>query len=297
MKRCFSLILTCFIVLSSLTGCSAPKADADTMTIACTTYPVYLLAEAVTEGVEDVEPLLVIDQQISCLHDYTLTMRDMKAIESAAILAINGGGMEEFLEDVLESRDYLDCSEDLELTFNEEEGEPDAHIWLDPTLYAAMAGNLAEGLGSTDPEHATLYRSNAEKAALRLEVLQKQLSEALSPLECRQIITFHDGFGYFAEAMGLEIAASVEEEEGSEASARRIAELTALIDQYHIPAVFTEVNGSDSTAIALSYERGTEVSTLNMGMSRDSVPEELTGLDAYEWIMNGNVENILEAYR
>lgn len=297
MRRSCSFLLPLLFITAVLSGCHSSSQQTQATTVACTTYPVYLLAEALTERVEGVEPVLVIDQQVSCLHDYTLTMRDMKTIESADLLAINGGGMEEFLEDVLESRDYLDCSEGLELAFNEEEGKPDAHLWLSPTFYADMAQNLAEGLCLADPSHADTYQQNAANTVTELEHLQTRLTEELSSLNCRKLITFHDGFGYFAEAFGLEIAASVEEEEGSEASARRIVELTELIDEANIPAVFTEVNGSDSTAVALSYERGTKVAALNLGMSRESVPEELHGLDAYEWVLTQNVETILEAYR
>lgn len=297
MKRCFSLLLTLLFSLPMLTGCS-PQPPADgSLTVACTTYPVYLLTQAVSQSVEEVRPVLVIDQQVSCLHDYTLTMRDMKAIEAADLLVINGGGMEEFLEDVLEDREVLDCSQGLELFFDPEEEEYDAHIWLDPTLYGGMAENLARGLADADPAHRDRYLENAQNVREQLEGLRAELSEELFPLDCRELITFHDGFRYFAQAFGLNTAASVEEEEGSEASARRIVELTALIDRYSIPAVFTEINGSASTAVALSYERGTRVAALNLGMSGDAVPEGLTGLDAYEWLLRTNVETILNAYQ
>ena len=291
--RMSALLLT----LLFLTGCAAaPVSAPDTLTVACTTYPVYLLCQAVSAGVDKVEPVLVVDQQLSCLHDYTLTMKDMKLIEGSAVLAISGGETEEFLEDVLEQRDYVDCSQGIELLWNEEEGEEDSHFWLDPACAAQMTKNLANGLSEADPDHAAAYASNAQAAEERLTALGETLREELSPLPCRQLITFHDGFSYFARAAGMEIAASVEEEEGSEASARRIQELVALIDQKQIPAVFTEANGPDSTAKALSLECPITVGTLNMGMSRSTVPAELTGLDAYEWVLKGNTEAILEAY-
>ena len=289
--------LTALLLSLLLSGCGAPSApQPETLTVACTTCPVYLLAQAVSQGVDTVEPVLVVDQQLSCLHDYTLTMGDMKTIEGSSLLAINGAGMEEFLEDVLESRTYLDCSRGLDLLWNEEEEENDPHFWLDPSCAAQMAENLARGLGEADPDHADTFTANAEAVSLRLNDLQQELKEALSALPCRQLITFHDGFSYFARAFDLEIAASVEEEEGSEASARRITELVALIDQYHIPAVFTETNGPDSTAKALAQERDIRVGTLNMGMSSDSLPEGLTGLEAYEWVIRSDVNAILEAY-
>lgn len=304
MKRLLSLLMAALLLLP--TGCTAETADTGS-TLACTTYPVYLLAEAVTEG-SGIEPVLVIDQQISCLHNYTLTIRDMKLIESSTLLAINGGGLEDFLDDVLESRDYLDCSAGITLLeegHDHEEGEEshghghesDPHIWLDPARAGQMAQNLAAGLGEADPENAALYQANADAATEALTDLQAELKEQLAPLTCRELITFHDGFGYFAQALDLKIAAAVEEEEGSEASARRIRELVELVDEYQLPAVFTEQNGSIAAASALAMERPIQVCALTLGMSRDSVPEELSGLDAYEWILRQNVNTILEAYQ
>lgn len=296
MKKFLSLLLS--LMLLGLAGCSSTSnRDRAATTIACTTYPVYLLAQAVTQGVDDVEPVLVINQQISCLHNYTLTMNDMKAIEGCDLLAINGADMEEFLEDVLESRDYLDCSQGLDLLFNEEEGEDDAHIWLDPERAAGMAANLAAGLSEADPDNADAYQANVEAIQKELSAFQTELSDSLSSLVCRELITFHDGFRYFAQAFGLEIVASVEEEEGSEASARRISELVELIDQYQLPAVFTEVNGAEATANALAQERKIGIYALDLGMSRQNVPETLNGLEAYEFILRQNVETILEAYQ
>mgnify|MGYP000697771416 CR=1 FL=1 len=40
----------------------------------------------------------MIDQPIGCLHDYTLTVKDMKALERADIIVCNGAGLEESME-------------------------------------------------------------------------------------------------------------------------------------------------------------------------------------------------------
>lgn len=293
MRRLLLILLTVTLLL---TGCAA-QSTPEGPTLACTTYPVYLLSQTVTEGTDGPAPVLVVDQPLSCLHSYTLTMADMKVIDASSLLALNGAGMEEFLEDVLEGRDTVDCSEGLEVLWNEEEDEPDGHIWLNPDNAAQMTQTLAAALAERYPDNADLYRSNAEQAAQRLHALREELREELAPLPCRSLITFHDGFSYFAAAVGMDIAASVEEEEGSEASARRIQELVDLIDEKHIPAVFTETNGPDATAKALAMERPIQVSTLNMLMSSTGVPVGLSGLDAYEWGMRGNAQAIKEAYQ
>lgn len=45
------------------------------------TYPVYLAARSVAEGVEGVSVLRLETGAVSCLHDYTLTVGDMKKLE------------------------------------------------------------------------------------------------------------------------------------------------------------------------------------------------------------------------
>ncbi|MCD7756794.1 MAG: lipoprotein, partial [Clostridiales bacterium] len=71
MKKIIPFLLSLLL----LTGCAAQSAELEAeTTVACTTYPVYLLAQAVTQDVDGVEPVLVINQQVSCLHTYSLTM-------------------------------------------------------------------------------------------------------------------------------------------------------------------------------------------------------------------------------
>ncbi len=64
----------------------------------------------------------------------------------------------------------------------------------------------------------------------------------------------------------------------------------ALIAEYEIPAIFTEKNGSDATAQAISRETGVEVYQLDMIMSGSG-----QDLSAYVDAMNANYAVIREA--
>ena len=301
MKKLLYLLLGLLLFVPGCGNTNTHQEDAD-LRCAATTYPVYLLAQAVTEGVEGVEVNLVIDQEVSCLHNYTLTMRDMAAVEQADVLVINGAGLEDFLEDVLAGREIIDCSEGIELLCAEEEHEEehdhdghhhdqDPHIWMDPLRYAQMAQTLAEGLAERDSKHAEAYRANARAVSEELARFHGEMMELLGDGDY-DLITFHDGFGYFAQSFGLHLLAAVEEEEGSEASAKTVNSITQLVKEHHIPAVFTEVNGSDATARTICRECGIETYPLSMCMSGDG-----GGLAAYEAVLRGNIETILEAYQ
>jgi zinc transport system substrate-binding protein len=105
------------------------------------------------------------------------------------------------------------------------------------------------------------------------------------------LITFHNGFSYFAEAFGLNMLCSIEEEEGSEASAEDITKIIGLVREYHIPAIFCEVNGSDSTAQAIARETGIKVYRLSTLMA---IPDNW-GLEGYEDLLTHDVDVILQA--
>ena len=67
-----------------------------------------------------------------CLHDYQLTPRDMKNLQEAEIMIVNGAGMESFLDEIRDRRKNLkivDASAGLEL-LEQTDGEVNPHLWV-----------------------------------------------------------------------------------------------------------------------------------------------------------------------
>ena len=292
-----SLLLAGLLLLTACGGgtASTPAEEDDTLHILATTYPVYLFTTAVTEGVEGVEVTRLIQEEISCLHDYTLTVNDMKAIEAADIIVMNGVGLEDFMADALATSDapVIDCSEGVALLEamghegHDHDAEYDPHIWMDPERAAQMVWNVATVLSEVDTMNGDLYTANASAAEARL---QSEVVGVEDPDILAGLITFHDGFQYFAQATGLDLLKAIEEEEGAEASAAEIKEIVGLIGDYNIPAIFTEKNGSDATAQAISRETGCAVEQLDLIMSGDG-----SGIQPYLDAMNQNINTVLEA--
>lgn len=294
MRKTIAVLAAVWICL--LTACGAvPASDGG---VAATTGPVAQFARAITAGT-DLSVGQVVTDSVSCLHDYSLSVRQMELVERSQVLLISGAGLEEFMEDALAAADtVVDSAQGVVLKDmeghdhdhghdHEEEHhhEDDPHIWLDPARAMQMAENLCAGLTSAYPEHAEVFRTNTDALVERLEALKAYGEEALSDLSCRELITFHDGFAYLAEAFGLEVVAAMEEEAGSEASAKTLTELVHLVREHGLPAVFTEVNGSPSAASVVSAETGAAVYTLDMAMG---------GSDYFE-AMYHNIDTLKEA--
>jgi len=314
MKKIATLCVLAALVLA-LPGCGRTAEEDSRLTVVCTTYPIYLLASGLTEGVEGVAVERLDTGSGGCLHDYTLSMRDMKKIEQADILALNGAELEEFMEDALDTSEALvaDCSVGVELLeslhhdhhegdedgHGHDHGHFDPHYWMDPENAVIMAENLRDRLVLADPDHGAEYEANAqrtEEVLLRCEKDARTLLEKYLPDGIPGLITFHDGFQYFAHAFGLPLLASIEEEAGSEASAREIVEITELVKERGLPVIFTEVNGSDATARAISRETGCRVAQLSMMMDGpDSSDPEFGGAEHY-FRLCWNVRSIINGF-
>lgn len=325
MKKRLLPALLALLLLARCTSRSAgetPAPGSPSLRVLCTTYPVYLFTTSVTEGVEGVRTDLLVNAQTSCLHDYTLTVNDMKAIEGADVIVMNGVGLEEFMDDALTQSPaaVIDCSAGVELLPLLEEHdhgheghdhsrgeEYDPHIWMDPDNAVWMVETISRGLAELDETHRALYEANQAAAVEQLQKLDERLTAflitgilyasdgsmaAVDLPYCRQLITFHDGFQYFAKAYDLELLKAIEEEEGSTASAAEIREISALIEEHDIPAIFTEKNGSKATAEAISRETGCRVFELDMLMSGEG-----SGIGPYIDRMGANLDAILEAFQ
>lgn len=299
MKKYISFLLLTSLLLS---GCATQPQQGQEpvrVSVVATTYPVYLFLSAVAQGVDGVEIQRLDTGSTSCLHDYTLSVSDMKKLETADVIAMNGAGLEEFMEDALKTSKatVIDCSQGVTLLENRshyhegaaedhDHGHYDPHYWLDPRNAQIMVENLQEKLTEIDSENKELYEQNRLLTLARLESCDSAAKDCFAgaPVEISGLITFHDGFQYFCHAYDLPLLEAIEEEAGSEASAQEIQGITQLVKTQKIPVVFTEVNGSDSTARAIQRETGCQVAQLTMMM--DGPDGEL---DQY-W--NGIMENV-----
>ena len=269
MKR----LLAVLILFLFLVGCAAPAEQAD---IAATTLPVYEFTSRLCEST-GLKVTRLITESVSCLHDYSLSVQQVRAVESADTVVVSGAGLEEFMHDLLSGRNVIDASTDIPLLGCEHDHEDDhhhheadSHIWLSPENAQIMCANICAGLEARYPQHADLFRENLAKLTADIQILEDYGKQQLSSLACRELITFHDGFAYLAQSFGLEILAAVEEESGSEASARELKELIGLIESNHLPAIFTEKSGSVSAAGVISRETGVAIYDLDMAMAGSS---------------------------
>lgn len=283
-------ILLFALLVSMLVGCGSKAETAD---IAATTLPVYQFTAMLCEGT-GLKVARLVNESVSCLHDYSLNVSQVKTAEAADLIVINGAGLEDFMADLLAGKDVLDASEGINLleschdhNHTGHDHEADPHIWLSPENAKIMALNIYDGLIAQYPAHQETFEVNMNKLMGQIRELENYAQVQLTELSCREMITFHDGFAYLADAFDLTILASVEEESGSEVSSQKLIELIALVQAHKLPGVFMEENGADAAAKTIAAETGVNLYILNMAMAGND----------YFAAMYQNIDTIREALK
>lgn len=273
MKRIIALLGLIGILLC---GCADQSAPAQ---VAATTLPVYEFTVRLCKST-GISVTRLVTENVSCLHDYALNVNQVKAAESAELIVTSGAGLEAFMEDILEGKPAVDASAGIELLENCHEHdhkesdahhhEEDPHIWLSPENATVMAKNICAGLTRQYPQYTAAFEKNLTSLLADIATLQEYGEEQLQNIAGEEIITFHDGFSYLADAFGLTIVHSIEEESGSEASAAELKEIIGIVREHEMKAIFIEANGSASAAGIIAAETGADIFSLDMAMSGES---------------------------
>ncbi len=311
-------ILPIIIVVMMLFGACSNSGAKDTSNIAGASkvkivtsfYPMYIFTKNIIKDVEGVSVVNMAEPKAGCLHDYQMTPADMKIIEDADIMVINGAGMESFLDKItkeLPELKIVEASKGLELLEEEEnhheaEGENgehnehehtvNAHIWVSISGAMDEVKNIGDQLAVADPENAEKYKSNVLDYVEKLKNQREKMVNALKGIDNRNIVTFHEAFSYFAEEFGVNIVATIQSEEGREPSAGELADTIKNIKESNVKALFTEPQNSSNAVEIVSKETGLDVYVLDPVVSGDEAD-----LDAYIKAMDENLKVLIEALK
>ncbi len=176
--------------------------------------------------------------------------------------------------------------DDSEDDHDHDHGSEDPHFWLDPLRYADVAQALADELGRLDPGHAGAYDANAQTFTATMEDLDTRFSEGLASCESRDVVTTHEAFGYLGARYDLDVVGITGISPESEPSPARLAEVTGLVRELGVGAVYTEPLLPEAIARTVAEETGTRVLVLDPA---DGIGQASAG-DDYESIMLANLE-------
>ncbi len=175
------------------------------------TYPIYLIAQKVTQNIET--PTLLLADQTG--HDVSLTPAHRKTIQDAGLMIWLGKAHEAPLERVLHQNPkaiaLLDAGIIKTLPQRSERGlalknTVDSHVWLDPNNAVRIAFFIAALRSQQMPEHRDAYWNNARAFA---QSLYKSSSQFQTQTAAQPYWAYHDAYQYLERALNLKFAGSL----------------------------------------------------------------------------------------
>ena len=320
MKKILSVFLSVLLLTLSLTGCSteAPVQDSDHLRIVTTVFPEYDWVREIIKGNEENIDLNLLLKNGVDLHSYQPTTQDMVSIAEADVLIYVGGQSDSWVSDALassenENRIVIDLFDVLKDTLkplketegmehhdhdHHHEGVNDEHVWLSLKRTMTAVDTIADQIAQADPDHASLYRSNADSYLKELENLDRQYQETVDNSRLDTVI-FADRFPFFymMDDYGVNYyAAFTGCSAESEASFETVAFLSGKVDELQSTVLLKIENCTHripETIIENTKTHGQKILEMNSIQSVTSrqIENGLTYLD----VMKDNLEVLKQA--
>ena len=292
-------------------------------------YPMYVMTANLIDGISELQVTNLSEPKTGCLHDYQLTLADLKLLSKADLFVINGCDMESFLDNVMEEYQDLTIVEttsgqtpiqgedhheqedvdhqeehdheqedvDHEEEHDHEEAhdhahESNGHMWMSVASYRGQVEYLAERLCEQYPMYATQIADNAKAYDSQLEALAHRQEKLTAKTGGTDVVLLHSAYAYVAKDYGWEVSVLMdldEEDQVAALSAGDLALAVSEINEKGIRVILAEETYGASVAESLEQETDAKVVYLDTCNRGDF------SLDSYLVSMNHNIDLLYEA--
>ncbi|WP_024287908.1 metal ABC transporter solute-binding protein, Zn/Mn family [Cellulomonas sp. KRMCY2] len=284
-----ALVVACAV---ALTGCSGGSTAADpggdALTVLASFYPLQYVVEQVGGDLVTVSSLTPPGAEP---HDLELSPRQVREVGDADVV-VYLAGFQPAVDDAIAARtpqNLVDAASTAAVAEHLAEADAEAgtgdgdataaddghahatgdpHFWLDPTLLAAVAVDVAASLGEADPAHAADFAAGARALGADLTALDEEIAAGLASCERRVIVTSHAAFGFLAERYDLQQVGISGLDPESEPSPARLREIRAVVTEYQVTTLFTETLVNPKVAETLAGDLGITTAVLDPVESR-----------------------------
>ena len=216
-----------------------------------------------------------------CLHDYTLTTSDLKKIETADVVIMNGLGIENFSNKITQNYSeikIINASENIGKLLEDD----NAHVWLSIDKYINQVDKIEQGLIKYDAIHTELYEKNANEYKRKLEELKNKIKEETTIK--KKCISFSESLAYLAETMNLDILTIETDHEQNGLSAEKLANTIEYVKNNNIKNIIIDKQTAQDNAKTVANEIGASIYVV------DSILSGEYDINTYIKIMEENLK-------
>ncbi|MDR1467639.1 MAG: zinc ABC transporter substrate-binding protein [Oscillospiraceae bacterium] len=280
--------------------------------VIATLFPQYDFARQVFKDKADVQLLLPPGVES---HSYDPTPSNIASIYCSDLFIYTGKYMELWSEKIIsgmksKKTKVVDVSRGVDLIKGKKHdhgGEEnhssshhhkyDPHIWLDPMIAIIMVDNILENACEISPENKDFFTKNANSLKEKLKALDKDFEDLTSSSENdkKKTVVFVGKFAhiYFMNRYKLNYKTMLDGcFAGAEPSGKKFTEITEIIKQNNIPAIYFEEPSIPSAAQSIAQQTGTK--PLRFSACHNLTKDELESNVSYIDMMRLNYENLKE---
>jgi zinc transport system substrate-binding protein len=207
-------------------------------TVVASIYPLAWAAERVADPGWEVVDLTPPGVEA---HDVELSLEDRAAIEEADVVVYMGDiGFQPQVEAAVDDASGRVVTAWVPGLHHPPPADPDPHAWLDPVIFAEMAGSIGRAL--REMERTAALRADAE-------ALDRRFREGLARCRDRTMIVSHEAFAYLGGRYDIRQFGLAGVTPEGEPTAGRLTEARRLIEVGEAGAVFYEAGGESQRAI------------------------------------------------
>lgn len=179
------------------------------------------------------------------------------------------------------------------------QGKYDPHIWFSVLLWKTAVEAIREALVELDSDQAEMFDANAEAYQQKLDELDTYVREQTERVteDNRVLVTAHDAFGYFGEEYGYEVYGLQGISTAAEAGAGDVQDLSDMIVEREIPAIFVESSVPPGTIEAVQEACKSKGWNVQIGgeLFSDAMGEDGTPEGTYIGMVEHNIDTIVAA--
>lgn len=255
------VILVLLLLVPLLCGCiSQNELPSGKINVATTIAPLGDFITAV--GGDKVEVTVLVPPGAEP-HTYEPTPSQMKDVAKADLYIMNGGGLEFWMDKVLQvNKEMLivDSSRGVKLV-NESGGETDPHIWISLRNAAIQVNNICTGLIQADPANGDYYLKNRDDYLKTLKALDGEFNQTFAAKKGRIFIAYHPAWTYFARDYNLDQVPILENEK--EPGPKYLGSIIDLARRNNITVIFVEPQYNPKSAEVIAQEIKAKVVALD----------------------------------
>jgi ABC-type Zn uptake system ZnuABC Zn-binding protein ZnuA len=251
-QRPLALLAVALVAVALVAGCASASGDTSDgrLQIVTTVAPITSIVAAVAGDAADVRGLV---PEGTNSHTFEPPPSAARTLARADVIFVNGLKLEEPTVDLAEgsrkkgselvelgNRVVTPSQYIYDFSFPRSGGKPNPHLWTDPPMASAYAHVVAETLIRRDPKHEETYQSNYEAFATKVFDLIRATRTATATVapERRKLLTYHDGYAYFARDFGWRVIGAIQPSSFDEPSPKEVAALIEQIRDERVPAIF-----------------------------------------------------------